>query len=755
MKRKTLILVVVYAVLIQIVFAQESVVIGSQHIEIQGYPGKYSETKLRVSNNLDFPVVFVAARVEGDISDIVGLENTRISVDGLNQGDLPIRFYILHKASEGEYSGDLVVSTGAIVKKIPLKLVVLSPEELFKAKIEVEPFTEEIQPGGVLSVVVYVTNLGEGDLGVLTDVILKDPDNGRILGFVNQSLILSTEASPVLKIPIPENTVEKKYLIEGNLYALKRGREGGIIASATAEVEVNYPLFESLTLYAQQKLEPSKIKVFLSMIPVAIILVLGAVHYRREAQRRRRYLESIDFDSLPRPSRTSGYLGRVAETTNSAFLPLDDLMMHVLIAGATGSGKTVSAKVLVEEALLKNKAVVVFDPTAQWTGFIKPCKSRGMVKLYPHFKMKKSQSRAFYGNIYLVEDPHLTFDIRRFIRPGEITIFSMQNLTATQLDLFVENTVKNIFRANLEESTALKLIVVYDEVHRLLPKFGGSGRGFIHLERAAREFRKWGVGLVLISQVLSDFVGEIKANIGTEIQMRTRYEQDLKRIKLKYDRDTMRSIVKENVGTGMLQNAEYNQGRPYFISFRPLLHDHHKLTDGVLGKYNSYNLRLDRLYETLKKYKVVGSEVFDLDLELNLTLENLKRGLFDVVDLYLDSLEPKVSGNYYNLTEKQQKEFEKLKLKDKKFIKRSKDIEAKIEREVESLPLLKKSKKDGYWKEKLEKERARIEKELEAERKEMEMVVKRLNRIKSIVKDKEELKSRLDSIREGVESPKK
>ena len=62
------------------------------------------------------------------------------------------------------------------------------------------------------------------------------------------------------------------------------------------------------------------------------------------------------------------------------------------------------------------------------------------------------------------------------------------------------------------------------------PKFGGSGQGFIQVERAAREFRKWGVGLVMISQVLTDFAGETKANISTEVQMRTRDQGDLDRI---------------------------------------------------------------------------------------------------------------------------------------------------------------------------------------------------------------------------------
>jgi len=103
----------------------------------------------------------------------------------------------------------------------------------------------------------------------------------------------------------------------------------------------------------------------------------------------------------------------------------------------------------------------------------------------------------------------------------------------------------------------LKVILVFDEVHRLLSKFGGSGEGFLQVERACREFRKWGMGVMLVSQVLSDFVGEIKANISSEVQMRTRDEGDLNRIKTKYGGDFLQSLVKASVGVGMFVNPAY------------------------------------------------------------------------------------------------------------------------------------------------------------------------------------------------------
>jgi len=54
----------------------------------------------------------------------------------------------------------------------------------------------------------------------------------------------------------------------------------------------------------------------------------------------------------------------------------------------------------------------------------------------------------------------------------------------------------------------------------------------LQVERACREFRKWGMGVMLISQVLNDFVGEIKANINTEVQTK-----NIRRRRFRKDKD--------------------------------------------------------------------------------------------------------------------------------------------------------------------------------------------------------------------------
>ena len=49
----------------------------------------------------------------------------------------------------------------------------------------------------------------------------------------------------------------------------------------------------------------------------------------------------------------------------------------------------------------------------------------------------------------------------------------------------------------------------------------------------------------------------------------------------------------------MFMNSQYNKGLPYFVSFRPILHNTAKLSDSELDLYHKYNEQIfDIKYET-------------------------------------------------------------------------------------------------------------------------------------------------------------
>jgi len=166
-----------------------------------------------------------------------------------------------------------------------------------------------------------------------------------------------------------------------------------------------------------------------------------------------------------------------------------------------------------------------------------------------------------------------------------LTIFRINELTPHLADEFIESCLNRIYRANLTEAMSLKTLLVLDEVHRLLPKYGGR-KAYLKLEQAVREFRKWGIGLLMISQVLTDFKGAIRGNIGTEVQMFSRYEGDIKRVRERHGSIASKLISKLPVGLGMVESGGYNKGNPYFVEFRPIYHSALKLNDKDLKTYS-------------------------------------------------------------------------------------------------------------------------------------------------------------------------
>jgi hypothetical protein len=186
-------------------------------------------------------------------------------------------------------------------------------------------------------------------------------------------------------------------------------------------------------------------------------------------------------------------------------------------------------------------------------------------------------------------------------------------------------------------------LLIFDEVHRLLEKWGGKW-GYRALERACREFRKWGIGLVMISQILADFKEAVKGNVLTEVQMHTKSMEDLERIKTKYGDVFSHYTTRLTVGTGMVQNPKYNKGMPYFVTFRPPLHSPHRLPAREIELWLNFARRLEKVERAIARLRRRGVSVADLELELKLATDKLKVGRFRLVKIYLDTLEGRLKS---------------------------------------------------------------------------------------------------------------
>ena len=105
----------------------------------------------------------------------------------------------------------------------------------------------------------------------------------------------------------------------------------------------------------------------------------------------------------------------------------------------------------------------------------------------------------------------------------------------------------------------------------------------------------------------------------------------------------------------MLQNAEYNKGIPYFVQFRPILHNTRRLTDDILDKYNQYGELVDDLEYQIEQLEELKVDTFDLKMELKLVKDKLMTGNFSVVDIYLEGLKPRIEKQWTSLGKKPKK----------------------------------------------------------------------------------------------------
>ena len=631
--------------------------ISPSNIHLKSYLGAFKVASIEISNKKLSPVD-IAIAAQGPVTELLSIGNASFTIGGSSSQRVNLTFFTF---AAGEFNGTIKI-LGGIDEEIPVLVTVLNSslvtEELLTLNIgSIEP---KISVKEQFKAVIYLQNFLSGkplNVSLQYFIQLEQPRRGANASnssqqdlFTNEHLIaaenitINTSLSLLKAFDTSEATV-------GDYFFGAKADYADSTLTSTTRFSITAPFYE------KKLVGILAIKYVFFALAAGMLIAGGLFFYKKQQAKKKRYVSKLYLDQLPKPGARSLPIGKIAETSRQAYFDMDQLAMHTLIAGSTGGGKTVSAEVLVEEALIHGASVIVFDPTAQWTGFLRKNTDKKMFTIYPLYGMKPTDARSFSGNVRQIMNAREVVDIRKYMNPGEITCFAINRLDPEDIDIVVANTVRQVFKANLPDSQGLKLMVIFDEVHRLLPKFGGSGQGFLQIERAAREFRKWGVGLMLISQVLTDFASEVKANIATEIQMRTRDQGDLDRIKTKYGDYMLQSLLKAATGTGMIENPAYNKGDPFFVSFRPLMHNHAALSDEELESYNKYNAIIDEVENHLEQLKAEGVDIFDLQLELKLAKDKLKLGNFNMVDIYVEGIRPKVTGEWKKIG-KQPKKYE-------------------------------------------------------------------------------------------------
>ncbi len=627
-------------------------VISQDKITGKAKTNELVEERISIKNNNAVAITGFAA-VEGNVSDFMTIENDSAVIPPGSEGEITLQFFG-KGANKSKYSGELVL-TGDVNEKIPISFETYDSDIISAASmiLDVNLLQPIIVRGSILKYKLDLLNL-LSERTQHVDFIINvyhlegsDLSNDTIFSEAFNATV-ERSYSEVKTIPISDGADIGDYILRVDL------RYSNQTATTDSLFTVKHKFYE---------------QDLFGVVPVWLLSLLvtlfstGYMTYRvikKKAEAKKRFHVKVDYGEVPEDGDRSLFVGNYAETNRKCYFDMDRLTVHSIVAGSTGGGKSISAQDIIEECLLKGVAVAVFDPTAQWSGMLRKLEDKKFLEFYAKFGMDpKKDPRGFNGNIKAVKNGREIIDIFKYLKPGEIQIFTTNTLDPKDYDIFVASMIQQIFHSKLEEFRGLKYLIVFDEIHRILPKFGGSGAGFTQIERGCREFRKWGIGIVLISQVLSDFVGEIKANINTLVQMKTRDEGDLERIKMQYGEEYIQSLIKSPVGSGMVQNSSWNRGKPYYVTFRPILHSVVRLTDEELDKYNHFNAIVEQLEFEFDQLEELKQDVFDLRLELKLSKDKIKSGNFNMVKIYLDGLTPRVE----KLWEKLGKQPKKLEIK--------------------------------------------------------------------------------------------
>ncbi|HLD85026.1 MAG TPA: NEW3 domain-containing protein, partial [archaeon] len=586
-------------------------------------PGETKIFSLFLSNNEDKPAESIISAI-GPATRFLTFDNTHVSINGSETALVKITAYIPEDTLPGIYSGDVQITVGDEQRNMPVTITVASEKDAV-IDVALDIITKEVELNSSLRFKVTLTNIGfqkHKALNITYNV--REASSESLIASFHENITLDetrstfTRAFSMMGV---KNITLGKYFLEA-------------VISYNDKTSVAIDLFDVV----EQFWTPFRV-MLVTLSAGSLASVYAGYRIRKAYLRRRsskkRYASPLEWKSLPKGEL---WLGKIGETEKEATFKLDDLTTHVLTAGATGSGKSVSAMVIVEEALKKKLPVVVFDPTAQWTGFVRPDTEQGMLNTFKKFKMKQEDARPFKGLIYEITDVNVQIDIRKYMNPGEITVFTLNKLKPGEYDQAVQNIVNMIFSITWEESSSLKMLVCFDEVHRLLEKYGGKG-GYTALEKACREFRKWGIGIVMVSQVLSDFKEALRGNVLTEVQMHTKLLEDIDRVKTKYGEEYSNRITRQEVGVGMIQNPKYNNGRPWFVNFRPLLHSPHKITESQMNTYKKFTSKMQEIETQIEELKTRKIDTTDIELELKLCKDKVKTGVFRTAEIYIESME--------------------------------------------------------------------------------------------------------------------
>jgi len=258
-----------------------------------------------------------------------------------------------------------------------------------------------------------------------------------------------------------------------------------------------------------------------------------------------------------------------------AVIPLA-LTLHCYLSGTTGSGKSYLTRTIIEEAAKYDLGILILDPRNQSAGLLVGEDRPEILKAYEGFGMKSDGSRGFPFSYFAPAMPWsqaLPKALAELASGRSIVSFKGMD-DADRCTLFAK-VLDAVFEASSsQESDRLRLLIVVDEAQRFTrkrvdesakPRAGEAERA---LDRTAREGRKYGQALMLVSQSIKDFTfdaASIRQQINTHAFLRNIDRE------MEYAADILgdgKQLAHLPTGTALVHNAAWGtlhvQVRPPF-----------------------------------------------------------------------------------------------------------------------------------------------------------------------------------------------
>lgn len=305
--------------------------------------------------------------------------------------------------------------------------------------------------------------------------------------------------------------------------------------------------------------------------------------------------ESIAPDTMPlelglRIENPGLHIDEINSTSSSRAVFPFSRVVHGLVSGTTGSGKSFFARVFVEEASKHAElSILVLDPRNQFVGLLVPEDRQDILRRYDDFGMDPKQARGFPFDYFAPSIGGASPLPKNLssLAAGR-SIVSFKSMDDRERCGLAAQILEAVFKAKeIEESDRPKLLVVIDEAQLMTRKRvaenakGVAAQTEIALDRIAREGRKYGIVLLLLSQTIRDFSYELAA---LRQMSATKVFLSNSDRELEYAADVIgdgRALVQLPPGVAIIHNASWGVQR---IRVRPPYSKVCELRDEQIGR---------------------------------------------------------------------------------------------------------------------------------------------------------------------------